>query len=403
MDSIPFGLSVHHFISSVGADAGFASLIGLALLVLLYFAHARETATLRSRADAAGLRVQELEAQLADLADQIAALPAEISVRAASPRAAAAYAGGQERAAAGVGAAGTGRGGPFPPAAPAGVAAPALAAATRMIPLPDLPLPQPEPQPATVAGASNGSSRIPVGASATVQRPVQAPAGGVVGVGGVPRGPAGPGRAGGAPVRPTGGGRPGAGQPRAAAAQARSGAGRPAMPMRPAPRRSNTGRILAAIAVAAVGAAAVVAAVLLLTNRGGSQTPSSSAMSSRLASHRSASRSAAVVRPSTVTVAVLNGTDQSGLAGRISARLVSEGYHQGAIGNASVQTHTTSLVQYMTPADRQDALAVAASLKLSATSVQAIDSGTQQIACSAAPPPCKAAVVVTVGSNLASQ
>ena len=50
MVTIPFGLSVHHFISSVGADAGFAALIAVALLVLLFFSQARETHTLRTRA-----------------------------------------------------------------------------------------------------------------------------------------------------------------------------------------------------------------------------------------------------------------------------------------------------------------------------------------------------------------
>ncbi len=44
-------ISVHHFINSVGADAGFAAIIGLAILVLLYFAQARETAKLREHAD----------------------------------------------------------------------------------------------------------------------------------------------------------------------------------------------------------------------------------------------------------------------------------------------------------------------------------------------------------------
>ncbi len=51
MGSIPLALSVHNFISSVGADAGFASIIGLAILVLLYFAHARETANLHDEAE----------------------------------------------------------------------------------------------------------------------------------------------------------------------------------------------------------------------------------------------------------------------------------------------------------------------------------------------------------------
>ena len=82
MDSLPSAaLSVHHFISSVGADAGFAALIAVAILVLLYFAQARETATLRTRAQEADFRAQALEVRVADLTDQLAALPAEISVR----------------------------------------------------------------------------------------------------------------------------------------------------------------------------------------------------------------------------------------------------------------------------------------------------------------------------------
>jgi hypothetical protein len=56
----------------------------------------------------------------------------------------------------------------------------------------------------------------------------------------------------------------------------------------------------------------------------------------------------------------------------------------------------------MTSADRRDALAVAASLKLPASSVQLIDASTKAVAC----PPgqaCKSAVVVTVGRDLATQ
>ena len=128
-------LSVHHFISTVGAEVGFASLIGLALLVLLFFSQARETATLRARADEANLRIQELEGELSELSDQVAALPAEISVRAASPRAAAAYGAAAPGAAVMAGAAAGGHDA-FPPAAPAGVAGPALSAATRLIPDP---------------------------------------------------------------------------------------------------------------------------------------------------------------------------------------------------------------------------------------------------------------------------
>ena len=70
MGSVPFAFSVHHFINSVGSDAGFASIIGLAVLVLLYFAHARETASLREQIYEWAQRVQQLEARVAQLSRQ---------------------------------------------------------------------------------------------------------------------------------------------------------------------------------------------------------------------------------------------------------------------------------------------------------------------------------------------
>ncbi len=401
MASLPFALSVHHFISSVGADAGFASLIGLALLILLYFAHARETATLRSRADEAGFRVQELETQLADLADQVAALPAEISVRATSPRVAAAQAGIAQRAVAGVG---TDRadGLPFPPAAPAGMAAPALAAATRLIPMPELPVEEPEP--ATVhGGGPNGTTPVPVAASAgTMERPIPVAAP----VGPRPRQPAEPGRtgggAGGYPNRPNGGQpRPTGGQ-RRVGGQPNSGAARPAMPVRPGPKRSRTGRTILAILIALIGAAAVVVAVLVLTKGSGSHKPRSS-VGSTVTSHRTLPKGTVLVKPSDVTVSVLNGTDQNGLALSVSNKLGAEGFRKGAVTNATNQTQTTTVVAYAAPANRTDALAVAQYLKLKASSVQAVNSATKQVACSASPAGCTSLVYVTVGSDLSAQ
>src|SRR6185437_3435001 len=44
MASIAYALSIQHFINSVGAKAGFASIIGLALLVLLFFTLSRQRA-----------------------------------------------------------------------------------------------------------------------------------------------------------------------------------------------------------------------------------------------------------------------------------------------------------------------------------------------------------------------
>src|SRR5947199_9732833 len=67
MGSPPLAFSVHNFISSVGADAGFAAIIGLAILILLYFAQARETASLREHSEEAAARIHQLEARLAQV------------------------------------------------------------------------------------------------------------------------------------------------------------------------------------------------------------------------------------------------------------------------------------------------------------------------------------------------
>lgn len=391
METIPFAVSVHHFISSVGADAGFAALIAVALLILLYFSQARETATLRRRADESAQRVQELEDQLAALADHVAALPAEISVHAVGPRTPA-YAGAPVPAAVGASVGG------FPPAAPAGVGAPALAAATKLIPDPVRPIGQHEPatvglidrpgdggtaveapSPVTVSGG-NGSSAHPGAAAATIQRPARpAP-------GGPSRPGLGPPRA--AQGRPSGpqGRRPGGPQPGM-------------MAIRTAPRRTRAGTVLMVLA-ALLGVGAVVAGVIIVTNLHSSSSASKSSASSTVASHRTTTRLPAVV-PSTVTVSVLNGTDTAELARTVSNNLSTSGYKKGYVGNyGNSQTKTSSTVEYMR-GDKRDAAAVATALKLRPTAVQPIDTTTQQIACPPANGPCTSAVIVTVGSDLA--
>jgi hypothetical protein len=394
MAQVPFALSVHHIVSSVGADVGFASLIGLALLVLLFFSQARETATLRNRADEAGLRIQELEGELADLAEQLAALPAEISVRAASPRAAAAFGAAQPGAPVAAGA-----GGALPPAAPAGVAAPALAAATRLIPDPVRPLPEYEP--ATSAGNGNGSTAGPVVAAsaATMQRPAQAPPTGTARPAGAPpRVGAGAG-GGNRPGRGAGAGQgrpPGAGQPRSAAPARPPGA-----PLRQ-PARRSWGRLVLGALIAVGALAAIAVGVIVLTGSSKSASSASrSASNATLASHRSAT--AIPVQPATVPVSVLNGTDMQGLALTVFNRLMADGYKKGSNpANAADQTHTSTIVAYMAPADRRDALAVASSLKLSSSAVQPVDPTTKATVC---PPTqaCTTRVAVTVGQDLAHQ
>ena len=397
MVTIPFALSVHHFISSVGADAGFAAFIAVALLVLLFFSQARETANLRRRADEAGQRVQELEGQLYALSEQVASLPAEISVvRAAGARVPVAP--GGVPAPAGVRAPAS----VSPPAAPAGVGAPALAAATRLIPDPVRSFGEPQPavvglvdepssdqatevhpSPVTVSGG-NGSSHHAVPPAAIMQRPVQARPGG--------------------PSRP-GGGSPRAAQGRPAPAPGRLG-GSPRSPMavRPGARRTGTGRVFMVLAVLLL-VGAVVAGVIVIgnINHGSSKSKSSAAdAAARRALENRRSNPLATVQPSTVTVAVLNGTDTSGLAGAVSNKLNSAGYQKGYVGNFTAnQTQTSTSVLYMRGYKR-DATAVASALKLSPAAVQPIDQSTQQIVCPPSSGPCKSTVVVTVGSNLAS-
>jgi len=150
-----------------------------------------------------------------------------------------------------------------------------------------------------------------------------------------------------------------------------------------------------------VGAlAAIVVGVIVLT--GGSKTASSASKSSSatLASHRSTAPTP--VAPAAVTVSVLNGTDMQGLAGHVMQRLTAAGYREGTKTNASDQTHTSTIVAYLAPADRRDAVAVANSLKLRSSAVQPVDATTKATVC---PPTqaCTTRVVVTVGTDLSQQ
>ena len=384
MATTPFAISVHHFISSVGADVGFASIIGLAILVLLYFSQARETANLREQAYEANQRVSQLETRLTTMARQQQAA-AEAAQPAAAQQAAVARAGNQ--AAAGV------RRNPFPapplvgatalaPAPPAGVAAPALTAATKLIPTDPVvsdPLPADVPDPleltsysaaapATVAGGSNGVSTEPVATAA--------------------------------PPRVT--------PPPARAAQQAQRGGRGTQPPRPRPgtqpprgperRRSRTG-LRFGLLIGALAVAGVVVALVLITK---SSSSSSSSSSTQAASTAPTARHVKTVKvnPANVTVTVLNGTATAGLADRVATQLNGVGYKQGTVGNASDQTRTATVVAYM-PGQKNDALAVARSLKLGPSSIQPVDSSTRAVACPGSAT-CSAQVVVTVGSDLAA-
>jgi hypothetical protein len=386
MANLPLALSVHHFVDSVGADAGFAAIIGLAILVLLYFAQARETANLREQSYESAQRVAQLEARLTSLARQQAAAaqpaPARAgAVRAPAPAPAPAFAGAMA----------------FAPGPPAGVAAPALSAATRLIPA--TPIPEPEPAvpeqdgldpngqpdddtafgslpPATAAAAGgNGSSQGGVTSPPRVTPP--------------PRG-ALPSSRGAQPAR-----RPGP-------ASAAAGRGPVAPPPRfSEPPRRRLGLRIALLLVGAVVIAGIVVALLHFTNSGGSPNSTRASNTSNAPSTSTTRRKkTATVVPSTITVSVLNGTATNGLAGRISNQLTSAGYKAGKVATASDQTRTATIVGY-TPGHKVDALAVAQSLKLGPASVQPVDPATQAVACPVSTA-CTSQVVVTVGTDLAA-
>jgi LytR cell envelope-related transcriptional attenuator len=425
MTHLPLAFSVHHFISSVGADAGFASIIGLAILVLLYFAQARETATLRDRADDAEQRAAQLEARLSQVANAARAqaqqtagprpVPSPIARPLANPAAARTATPGAAAAAPAAAAS--------VPAAPAGVGAPALTDATRMIPLPAVaasatpasaparPAPSPAvpepvaaqgPAPATAAGvaataagaaasagaAATGASATAAGASATAvaDRPApEATGGGANGISGdtrhqalldepdepLPR----------VQLRPGGGG------------------ARQLPPLRQPPSSrgpSRFGRGLAAL-LTLLGVAAVIAVLLIVTSGGGKSNPSSgNASASNAPAKHHKSRTKAFDKGA-VTVTVLNGTDSGGLAASILSQLGKDGFKQGTATNAASATVTTSTVQYL-QGQKAAAQQVAKALKLSTGSVSAIDPNTQSIACPQTT--CNVDVVVTIGQDL---
>lgn len=383
MDSLPIAFSVHNFISSVGADAGFAAIIGLAVLILLYFAHARESANLREEASILAERLQQAEAKVAELSRPqpvSAPVPAAEGVHLTDRRRLDAM-----------------------PFAPAGVGAPALAAATRVVPLPEPPAgfpPAPAPAPAlAMAGTSAATAR-------SVAYPSAAPP--VSGAPAAPPPPPTPTPAPRAtiPAPATAAGANGGGHgspPPAAVSRSSSATGamapRSLPPLSPsATAGAPVGRRIAIGLAGLVLAGLVAVALVILT---GSTSSTKTAPPPPTTNAPVASRPA-VFAPSSVIVAVLNGTATNQLAHRVAAKLATSGYREGKVATAANQTVTSTVVAYLPGArNRTDAMHVATALKLKRTAVTPIDQATQQVAC---PPPttCTANVVVTVGQDLAT-
>jgi hypothetical protein len=437
MATLPFALSIHKFINSVGADVGFASIIAVAILILLYFAHARETATLRDRLDEAHARIGGLEARIGQLMHAQAAAqrgrvagpvtPAPVAPAPVRPMGSAiasvrriptpvtAAAGGAGATAVVSAPSGPGAG---TPSAPVGMAAPALASATKLIPDPVAP-PTPAGAPddtvfvpaataagATAAGATNGKSSetapltaatqaIPAVAAASARTPSASP-----------RGVAPPPRVqiGAETAIASGGGRRTAQSPRQTPLIPPAHEGR---------RRPLAGRMLP-LAIGGIAVAVIVVGLIVITNTGGS-TSGNVSHNNTSANQTGASlvnkhHASAPFKASKFRVAVLNGTAVSNLAADVGTKLAGTGFRKGNATNAASQTQAATVVYYVRgsgeKANRIAAQHVAKALSLAPTRVHpATQASIQSCAISAAGTPlksCSADVIVSVGADRAS-
>lgn len=146
---------------------------------------------------------------------------------------------------------------------------------------------------------------------------------------------------------------------------------------------------------AAVAIAVVVAILLVVLGTGG-------ATHHRKIVHHSSPKIAAAppgVAPSSVTFAVINGTTVNQLAHHIGDRLARHGFKESTLATASNETLTTTSVGYL-PGHRDDALAVAHTLKLAASAVRPAPQSSLGLVCPSATT-CTADVIVVAGTDLA--
>jgi hypothetical protein len=350
-------ISVSGKIEQYGAYAGFASVLGLAVLSLLYFAQAREVKRLREWAGRSPERAAEMQERVqADaqrrsaVAGQPAAarhLPGHPATTGQQPVTAAGQAG---------------------QAAPA--AAPAAAAAA-----------------ATAAGAATKSpagpsapGTPPAGGQATTVQPAATPGGNGVAPGPVAK----PGQ----PLRVP------AGAQTPPAATARAAAATPPADDDVASRRPIVAILGALAAVVAVGLVLVFVVFNgnSKNNKPAPNTIGAASPAKSASKTQQSSAAAAAMKPGTFTTAVLNGTTTPGLARGVANRLSNAKFKTGNVTNAADQGHSATLVQYA-PAHKKEALEVAKAIDVKPDAVTALDPGARSLAGT------DAIVVVTVGQD----
>jgi LytR cell envelope-related transcriptional attenuator len=372
---LAFSLDLSDRIKTYGGYAGFAAIIGLAVLAVLYFAQAREVKRLREwagrgpeRAAEAGARVSA-DAQKRIVAAPLArpdpitpagqSAPPPATVTPATPAAL-----GTAAAVAGTEGTGDGSAEAKPGETPAGddkatdgadATAPGASGAATVVPTPETPPVVPAPGNGEAKDTQTSTAMAPIPASARMRASATPPA-------------------------------------RTARAAAESGDDGDSSP-------SRTRWIIAGV----VGVLVIVVVVVLLSSGGGAKpklttvpttsTPTPSVVTSS-ASTKHASAKHAPPRAS-VTVFVLNGTTVNGLAKTIATKLGGAGFDvpPGNEKTASDQTHSATIIAYA-PGKSAAALAVAKTLGLGRDALTPIDADTTATAGPGM------TVVVTVGADL---
>jgi LytR cell envelope-related transcriptional attenuator len=375
-----------HVIQEIGAYAGLAAMVGLAVMSALYFSQARDVKRLREWAGRAPERAAERAGR-----PVAPARPAQPPQGAPTPAAQTAPASGQ-RPPSGPPPGGTPAPGPAPAGGggASGPAAPAPAAATGAAPAAATAAAQqgraaataPAEPPAAAPSTNDSKS----GGDTTQKAPPVAPA---VGIPGVEQAPTGSNaRPSAVPGRPPAAG--GAAPPRAPGRPPGSRAtisppfSRPAA--EPWYRRLLRGRpeylVLAVTGVLIIGGA-LAFAVSQVGGANSSSTRSSAASGNGRPAHQPP------LSPHDVTVSVLNGTTVPGLAAQVGDRVQSEGFRLGNITNGSNQQRAQSVVLYAQGASRQ---AVLVSRRLGIAGRQPMDAESRALGGSAK-------VVVVVGRD----
>jgi LytR cell envelope-related transcriptional attenuator len=407
--------SASSIVEQVGSYAGYAAVLGLGVLALLYFSQAREVKRLREWAGRAPERAAELEQRVqADAQRRVVAQPLTPETVAAKQSAEARTAAATAAVYASVGAQPPGSA-PAPAGQLARPATPSPSTATPGA----VTAPAPGTLPAASAPATAGASASAGTATAT---PEPAPAASSTATEAKPDAP--PAATAAAAARAAAASRTATaasalGNGTAAQETAESAAARPAPPPPPAlppapPPVSSAGeengfglsRARIGLAVLAAIVAVAVAIVLMVVLTGGDAAPppndfgdtpaaqqpgdaSAPASGSRSGSTSGSSPLTSAERRAT-NVAVLNGTTQTGLARAVADKVQENQFTIGSVTNNADQSVPTTFVSY-TAGHEQAAFQVARIIGIDRGSVQPADANTTAAA--------DADVVVTVGSD----